>query len=613
MIDPRSSQHDRRRDGAPRTDIPTMTEAIRHLRRLVLIQRPYWPWFAQSFVLTVIVGAVGLATPYTTKLLVDEAYPARDVQLAYVLLGGVLAFTVATSVMGAVSSYFSQAYTGRLSSAADLMFFNHVQHLPMQFFDSRPVGEIMSRSGDLRSSLGTVAVLFQTLLTGGVNLLILPPVLLYLNWQLTVLSVIVLPVTVGVGLLSSRWVRRYQKLNAEARADLSAFQFEALTNMRSLKALALEATTFERVQTHAGVILETQLRAARVQIGSTLVNGLSRALGALVFSAYAWHLILNDQLTVGSFFAFSAYLGYMRGPLSSVVNLVVNLQQAAVSLSRMFEYLDSPVEQDPRGVVCAPSVIAHKIAGDLVLREVSVRYERGPNILTDVSLTCIRGQLSVIVGSSGAGKTTLLRLVPRLLEPSSGQILIGGHDVRSIPLKTLRQQIAFASQDSVVLRGTLRENLLLGTTGIAESRIEEALDSCSLLQFARSLPDWLDTPVAEWGATLSGGQRQRIALVRALLRDAPVLLLDEATSNVDITAEDGILAALIKHRSERVTVLVSHRPAVAAQADWICSLSHGRVDEVGSPSNVWQKVALLRNSGTTPTHFDGRCDLSVSP
>lgn len=612
MIIPTPAREDGRRPGAQPAAIPTLSEALRHIRRLVIIQRAYWPWFAQSFLLTLVIGVVGMATPYVTKLLIDEAYPARDVQLAFLLLGGVLAFSIASSVMGAVSSYFSQAYTGRLSSAADLMFFNHIQHLPMQFFDSRPVGEVMSRCDDLRSSLGTVSALFQTLLMSGIYLLIVPPILILLNWQLTLLSVVVLPVTIGVGIVSSRWARHFYKLNAEARADLNAFQFETLTNIRSLKAMALEAATFGRIQTHATAILETQLRAARVQIGSGLINGVVSAIGALIFSAYAWQLILKDQLTVGSFLAFSAYLGYLRGPLSSVANLVVTLQQAAVSLGRMFEYLDTPVEQDPCGAVNAPSVITHRLAGDLVFRDVSARYENGPDILTDVSFTCVRGQMSVIVGSSGAGKSTLLRLVLRLLEPSSGQILIGGHDVRSLPLTQLRQQIAFASQDSVVLRGTLRDNLLLGTTGVPESRLEEVLDNCSLLQFTRTLPDWIDTPVAEWGATLSGGQRQRIALARALLRDAPVLLLDEATSNVDITAEDGIIAALKKHGSDRVTVLVTHRPAVAAQADWICALSHGRVDDLGTPSKVWQKVALLKNSGTIPTSVAGHSDMPVS-
>ncbi|MBL0939470.1 MAG: ABC transporter ATP-binding protein [Gemmatimonadaceae bacterium] len=297
-------------DNAVKHDPLSLRESFRLARRVFLLMRPFWSWMLRNTGVTVVIGLVGTATPLLSKLLFDEAYPSRDVPFALLLVTSIFVITLTTAILTAGSSYLTQTYSGRLTVSADLMFFNHIQHLPMAFFEHRPSGEIMSRFGDLRSSLSTVSGVIQTILVSGIHLAIVPLVMLYLNWQLTLLSVIVLPITVFVSVYSSKMAQKHIKRNAEARADLSAYQFEILSQMRGLKPLALEYQATSHVMNRLDGIFDTQMRAARVQISAGFLNASVQALGALVFGFYSWRMVLGGELSVGSFIAFSAYVSF---------------------------------------------------------------------------------------------------------------------------------------------------------------------------------------------------------------------------------------------------------------------------------------------------------------
>jgi len=575
-------------------EIPPLREAFQQFLRLLRLIRGYWGPLIKGMLLGLVLGLFGMVTPYLSKLLIDEVYPTRNITLMQVLVAGILVVAVAQAVMGAIRSYFTSYTTSHLSNATSLLFFNHLQHLRTRFFDEHRVGEILSRFADVRNSLGSVSRVFETLFVNGVYLLLVPPFLFVLQWKLAIVSLITIPLTVLITTASARLLRRFWKKSAEAYADLGAFQVEVLSHIRTLKAMSLEHSVYERARDQIQTALQVQLKAGGLsQVFGTL-NAVVRALGTAVFTWYAWTLIVKGEMTLGTYIAFTAYNGYLYNPLQQITGLFSDFQQTAVNLGRMFEYLDSPVEQDPAGAYEAPGPISHRIEGDVRLRDLGFGYSAEKRVLHDVNLHFPRGTVTAVVGPSGAGKSSLLRLVTRMEEPDAGQVFVDGTPVTSFSLSDLRRQVSVVWQEFALMQGTVWENLTLGTENPTHEAVDDAVRLCRLDGLIASLPDGYETNVAEWGATLSGGQRQRMAIARALVRDTPVLLLDEATSNVDMQTETEILRDLFARVEEKTVIFVTHRVQTAALADQICVIEGGRVAGVGTHAELMRDCEVYR-------------------
>jgi ABC-type bacteriocin/lantibiotic exporter with double-glycine peptidase domain len=570
----------------------------------VVLIRAYWAPTARGLGLSVIAAILGLVPPYLSKLYFDAVYPARDVSLMHALVVGGAAFSVATTVLGAIRGYYSQVISAKLSSAVTLMFFNHVQHLPVRFFDERRVGEIISRSSDMRASLGSVSRIFQTLLVNGVYLALVPPLLLALNWRLAVLALLTRPLTACISTASSRVTRKLIKRAAEAGADLSAIQVETITQIRTVKAMAAEHFAFRDAADRSEEALRLQLTAAGVGAMVGIGNAMIQAAGVGAFTWYAWTLILRGEMSLGSFVAFSAYLGYVTGPIGQVTGLFAEFQQTAVTLGRAFEYLDTSPEQDPARAYAPPSEIERRIRATVAFDAVTFGYAGGKSVLSDVSVTFPHGSITAVVGSSGAGKSTILRLICAMERPLTGTVLVDGLPIDQYSLSDLRRQIAVVWQDATLMRGTIWDNLTYGLDSVDERSVDAAVKTCQLEALIRSLPGGYGTMVAECGATLSGGQRQRLALARALIRNAPVLLLDETTSQVDVGTEDQILRELIPRVRGKTVILVTHRFATASIADRVCVLDEGRVVGLGTPEELSHDCDTYRQMMLASHHPD---------
>lgn len=588
--------------GAPppqHADIPPLREAFQQFLRLLRLIRPYWSPLLKGMALGLVLGAFAMVTPYLSKLLIDEVYPSRNTTLMHVLVGGILAVSVASAVMSAIRGYFTTYVTSHLTNATSLLFFNHLQHLRVRFFDEHRVGEIMSRFSDVRSSLQAVSRVFETLFVNGVYLFLVPPFLFLLQWKLAIVSLITIPLTVIITTLSARVLRKYFKQSAEAYADLGAYQVEVLSHIRTLKAMSMEHAVYDRANRQIQGALNVQLKAGGfAQIFGTL-NSLVRALGMAIFTWYAWKLILAQEMSIGDYIAFSAYIGYLYNPLTQITNLFADFQQSAVNLGRMFEYLDKPTEQDPAQAYTPPQAIRHTLEGDIRMRDVRFGYTPEKRVLHDVTAHFPRGQVTAVVGPSGAGKSSLLRLMLRMEEPDHGQVFMDGTPISAIPVPDLRRQVSVVWQEFSLMQGTIWENLTLGAADPSPQRVDDAVRLCRLEQLINDLPYRYATPVAEWGATLSGGQRQRMALARALIRDTPVLLLDEATSNIDMQTETEILRDLFLRLENKTVVFVTHRVQTAALADHIVVVEAGRV--VGSGTHA----ELMRDSETYRQLYGG--------
>jgi ABC-type bacteriocin/lantibiotic exporter with double-glycine peptidase domain len=567
-------------------ELPAFRDASRQFGRLILLVRPYWGPLVKGMVLSLTIGLVSMAPPYLAKLLVDRVYMTDDVPLMHVLVGGILAVGLATALMGAIRTYFTGYTTWNLSNAAGLLFFNHLQHLRIRFFDQHRVGEISSRFQEVRTALVTASRLFESLLVNGAPVLLVPPILLLLNWRLGLVALAVIPLSVFIILSAGQYLRRYQKRSAEAYAGLGAFQVEVLSHIRTFKAMGLEPEMFRKADGQAREAVRLQLRGHGYAQLFNLLNGVVKAVGMAVFMWYAWVLIMGQQLTLGDYVAFIMYVGVLSAPLNQLVQQYTEFQQSAVSLGRMFEYLDQEPEQDPASAYLGPQPFRQVVRGDIRIRDVTFGYAPDRPILHGADLTFPRGSITAVVGPSGAGKSTLFRLVMGMEDPVAGQVLIDGVPLSRIPLADLRRQVGVVWQEVSLVRGTLWENLTLGADDPTPERVDEAVRLCRLEELVREARDGYQTAVAEWGSTLSGGQRQRIALARALIRDTPVLLLDEATSNLDMETEGAILKELFARYAGRTLVFVTHRTGTAAGADRICVVEGGRVVGVGTHDSL---------------------------
>jgi ABC-type bacteriocin/lantibiotic exporter with double-glycine peptidase domain len=546
-----------------------------------------------------LVSILGLAPPYFIKLLIDEVYPSRDVSLMYALVTGALAIGIAMATISAMQNYLNLIVNSRLNNLTTLLFFNHMQHLPLRFFGQNRVGELMSRYGDVRLAVQAVAKVIATVLGQGIFVIIIPPLLFLIDWRLALPALIGVPITIAIALVSGSSVRKRWKLAAESYADVTALQVETLSNINAVKSSVLERHIFLRCSNLMLTAMRLEIRAGALAQVLTLSNGVLITTNTALLAFIGWRLILSGSIGLGDYIAFMAYVGFVYGPVYKLVDLLSEFQQAAVSFHRMFEYLDTPAEQDPRSAY-EVRVPHHKLAGHIEFRHVNFSYAADRTTLEDVTLTIRPGTILSIVGPSGSGKSTLLKLLTRLERHQQGKIIIDGVPIDRIELGALRRQIAVVWQDLGLWTGSIWDNLVLGVENVDSNAVYRATRLAQADDFIQELPLGYSTPVAEAGTSLSMGQRQRLAIAHALIRDAPIILLDEATSNIDLHAESQILEALFPALQDKTVVYVTHRLNTAKLADAICVLQDGRVVGQGTHEDLLSSCDFYREMSSDP-------------
>jgi ABC-type bacteriocin/lantibiotic exporter with double-glycine peptidase domain len=574
--------------------IPKLKDSFQYFRRFIILVKPYWGKIIKGLSLGVIVGIIGMITPFLTKLLIDKVYPSEDVSLMNVLVAGVLGIGLASIIIGTLQSYYSLVINTHLSNSTNLLFFNHLQHLKIRFFDEHRVGEILSRFGDMSNSLKAVNNLFQTIFVNGIYLFIVPPFLFLLQWKLAIVSLISIPITVLIISFSGRLLRKYWKKSAEAFAELNAFQVESLSNIRLIKSMVLERYVFNKTKEQIEGAVNIQLKAGGYGQIIGIFNGFVRTFNTALFTWLGWKYILAKEMTLGDYMAFTAYIGYLYNPLSQIVNLFSDFQQTSVSLNRMYEYLDSEVEQNPELVFKETTPIVNHIDGNIEIKDVSFSYNNEKNVLSDINIMIEKGTITAILGSSGSGKTTLLRLLLGMETLNNGNILYDGRNISLYPIVELRKQVSVVWQEFSIIKGTIWDNLILGLDNVGKSEVEKVVEICKLDELINGIAGRYNAEVSEWGSTLSGGQRQRISIARALLRNSPVLILDEATSNIDITTEAELFKNIFEYTKGKTILFVTHRMTCTHMADQICVLEAGKINSLGTHEQLLNKSDLYR-------------------
>ncbi len=505
-----------------------------------------------------------LAQPWLTKLLIDDGLLARDFpRLAQIAVAMIAAGLLGTALSG-LSRYLHTRLSGRILFALRDALYRHLQTLSPAFFGRRRIGDLMSRlDGDVAEIQRFAVDSLFSAVSSVIGLIGALAMLLALSWQLSLLAALLIPLDV----LWLRWMRR--KVEREARglrersADMSSFFVETLPAMKFIQSAGQQAREAQRLEGlgsgYMGQLLRLQLTEFFTQAVPGALISLSRASAFLV----GGYWVVQGHWQLGSLIAFSTYLGMAIGPVQSLLGLYVAMQRMSVSLGRVME-----LRGEQAGVQTPARPMPMPAVGELRLEAVGFSHVgRARPVLRGVEATVLAGSKVALSGPSGAGKSTLIDLLQRFYDPGEGRILLDGIDLRELDLLELRRHIAVVSQEIVLFRGSLADNLSYGAPGASREEIARIAALAQLDDLIASLPEGLDSPLGERGQQLSGGQKQRIAIARALLQNPLILVLDEATSQVDEATEREVISAIDRLFAGRTRILISHRPSTLAEAD----------------------------------------------
>ena len=558
-------------------------------RRLVGYLRPYIGRMLLAIVALVFSTGFGLAFPAVIVRLLDTVSKGQDHSAVNLLAGILIGLFLMQAAFGFVQSYLL-AYIGE-HIVFDLRtsLYTHLQHLSLDFYAVRRVGDLVSRlSSDVTQMRTVLTNTTTSFLSQILTLVGSVAIVLSMNASFTLFILALVPVLI---LVAFTFGRRIQKGSTEIQdqlANSTVVAEEGLQGIRIVKSFGREGYETSRYST----AMEKTFRAAlRLAIYNSLFGAVMMFLGFGSIAAIVWYganEVIAGRLTPAMITGFLIYGISIATSLAGLGGLYAQLSAALGGVQRVFEIMDTtPTVQDaPNAVVLPP------VRGQIELEGVSFTYDGEAPVLQDVSLKIEAGEILALVGPSGAGKSTILNLIPRFYDPTSGTVQIDGQDVRGVTQASLREYIGVVPQETILFGGTIRENILYGRLEASEEELMDAARAANAHDFIMNFPNQYDTIVGERGMNLSGGQRQRIAIARAILKDPAVLLLDEATSSLDNESEGVVQEALDRLMQNRTTVIVAHRLSTIKVAQRIAVLAEGRIVELGTHNELMQQNGL---------------------
>lgn len=540
--------------------------------------RPQWQNITKGLVgiggyvlatLTLINFAGKLANPFGQGNVVAIA------QLA-AILG--LVFLVRGFFQSVQDIYMSKAAL-RVAFRLRLQVYTHLQKLDLSYFETAKAGDLSYRLTEDIDRIGEVVnKLFHDFIPCVLQLVAIPIYMIYLNWQLTLATVIVAPLMgILIGWFGER-LRKYSLRSQNRVSDLSAILTEVFSGIRLIRAFAAEKYEIARFSREAERSFQAKYSTERLKAIQIPIVGFLEALSALsLLMVGAWQ-IQQKNLTVGEFFSYLAAAGLLIDPIGHVTNNYNEFKQGEASVDRIFELMAiQPTVVEKPSAVTLPAV-----KGKVEYRRVTFAYKPGEPVLKEISLLASPGEAIALVGASGAGKTTFVNLLPRFYDPSTGQVLIDDIDIRDVRLESLRQQIGIVPQETVMFSGTIAQNIAFGKEIFDMEAVVRAAKIANAHQFITQLPEGYNTWVGERGVNLSGGQRQRIAIARAVLLNPQILILDEATSALDSESEALVQEALERLMVNRTVFIIAHRLSTVRRCDRILVLERGQIVESGT-------------------------------
>ncbi|HSM71584.1 MAG TPA: ABC transporter ATP-binding protein [Anaerolineales bacterium] len=616
---------------------PKVTKEL--LLRVLTYARGYWWHIAGMLVTILLTTGLSLLTPLIFRNMIDVVIPNKDVDRLVLLSVALLFIPALTGMINVVQRRLNSTVGEGVIYDLRSSLFSRLQSMSLRFFTNTKSGELMSRlNNDVVGAQNAISNTIVNIVTNLIEAVALFIVMFTLEWRLTLISIVILPLFIIAAQRLGNVLRDIARQAMESNAQMNAHMNETLNIGGALLVKLFGRTREEenRFRERAANVRDIGIRRAVIGSSFFVIFGLITAVGtALVYGLGGWYVILGS-FTVGTIVAFGSYLGNLYGTLQGLAGAPVEFSTSMVSFERVFEIIDLPQDivekedavelRDVKGELEFDNVtFTYQVDQSKLLREVK-RYGRHEDVgavlslagkgngrkraerpaisgdeetasgvgeadtpsqardiaLERVSFTALPGQLIALVGPSGAGKTTMTYLIPRLYDPTEGVIRIDGHDLKDVTLESLSQAIGMVTQETYLFHDTIRTNLTYAKIDAKQAEIEAAAQAANIHQFIVDLPDGYDTIVGERGYRLSGGEKQRIALARVILKDPRILVLDEATSSLDSESEALIQEALKRVMAGRTSIVIAHRLSTILAADLILVMDRGQIVERGT-------------------------------
>jgi subfamily B ATP-binding cassette protein MsbA len=556
--------------------------------RLLQYVAPYWRVFALALAGMVIVALTEPALPALLKPLLDGTFVHKDEALMHWMPAVIIALVAVRGSAEYVALYAVNWVGTRLVMDLRQEMFDKLLTLPTAVYDDRTTGNLISKlTYDVTQVTAAGTSVLTVLFKDSLSLIGLLAWMLWLNWKLTLLALVMTPLIVGVVRLISVRLRNSSRAVQQAMGDVTQVLQETIDGHKVVKLFGGQRYEAARFGEQANRVRRFMMKQATAAAASVPVVQLLAGIALATIVYLATQQSSADEITVGEFVSFVTAMLMLTAPLKRITSVNEPLQRGLAAAESVFDLIDQAGERDPGQATIA------RAQGEIRFDHVSFSYpDTSRPALDSITLTIKPGETVALVGASGSGKSTLANLVPRFYRPGAGRILLDGHDLETLTLSSLRANLALVSQDVVLFNDSVAANIAYGAMrDTSEAEIVAAAEAAHAMEFIRSMPRGLHTLVGENGVKLSGGQRQRLAIARALLKNAPVLILDEATSALDSESERHVQAALETLMQGRTTIVIAHRLSTIEKAGRIVVLDRGRIAEIGNHRE------LLENSG----------------
>src|SRR5206468_8181612 len=566
---------------------------------------PHWFSLTLAFIAVLGESITDLLEPWPLKIVFDYVFGSKRMPAwlagivgwigtdKFSILNFAVLAVLVIAIFGALSSYFEKYLTTSVGQWVmhDLrrVLYSHIQRLSLSYHDQKRTGDVISR---VTSDIDAVQSLISNVLLGMVvnvlTLLGMMAVMLYLNWQFTLIALAVAPGLFWVVYHYTRRIKQASRAVRRKEGEVVSVLEEVLSSIRVVKAFAREDYEQERFEKESRESVERALEARSVKAKLAPLVEVIVACGTCLVLWYGARLVLTGGLTSGELLVFLLYLGKMYKPMRELSKMTDTISKASVGWERIRAVLENEMQvRDLPGAKPAP-----RFKGRIEFDRVSFSYDENARVLKDLNLKIEPGQVAALVGRTGAGKTTIVSLLPRFYDHTSGQIRIDGRDIRQFKIKSLRQQISFVLQEALLFRATVAQNIAYGKPEATEEEIVRAARLANADEFIDRMPEGYDTMIGERGVTLSGGQRQRITIARAIIRNAPILILDEPSAGLDSASEKLVFDALGNLMTGKTSIVIAHRLATVRRADVIFVIDDGRVVEQGTHEELLDRGGL---------------------
>jgi ATP-binding cassette subfamily B protein len=605
---------------------PKVTRGL--MKRVLSYAAPYRWQIAGMLAMILLATGLTLLTPLVLRDLIDRTIPAGNVQRLILLALCLLLIPAASGAINVAQRRLNATVGEGVIYDLRVALFAHLQRMSLRFFINTKVGELMSRlNNDVVGAQSAISNTIVSIVTNVIQAAAVLAVMLTLEWRLTLISIVILPLFVLAARRLGDRLREIARRQMDANAQMNAMLNETLNIGGALlvKLFGRAQVETARMRDRARDVRDLGVHRAVTGITFFVIIGLLSAVGTALVYGLGGYFVIRGAFTVGTIVAFGAYLGILYAALQSLANAPVEFATSVVSFERVFEVIDLPLEIDDK----PDAIVLQSTAGELAFEDVAFHYEvSAEGLLSEVHRAghidqvttvlsgarsgrpageervhsqaresalehiafCVQpGQLVALVGPSGAGKTTLTYLIPRLYDPSEGRILLDGHDLRDVTLESLIAQIGMVTQETYLFHDTIRTNLLYAKLDASQEELERAAQAANIHDFICDLPAGYDTIVGERGYRLSGGEKQRIALARVILKNPRILVLDEATSSLDSESEALIQEALKRVMAGRSSIVIAHRLSTILAADLILVLDRGQIVERGTHHELLQQ------------------------